>query len=82
MSDSSDHEPNLGDVSTVDQLPHNLDLVVGGVPCQAWSIAGKTLGFDDPRGRLWFDVCRHFVATVVLSNCEPSTYKQQFLAKY
>ncbi len=54
----SDHEPNLGNISEVDRLPQNLDLVVGGVPCQAWSIAGKTLGFDDPRGRLWFDVCR------------------------
>ncbi|RFP52745.1 MAG: hypothetical protein BJG00_018045 [Limnothrix sp. CACIAM 69d] len=82
LNHSSDQEPNLGDVSAVDQLLHNLDLVVGGVPCQAWSIAGKTLGFEDPRGRLWFDVCRHFVATVALSNCEPSTCKQQFLAKY
>ncbi|TAD77270.1 MAG: DNA cytosine methyltransferase [Oscillatoriales cyanobacterium] len=58
LSDGFKHEPNLGDVSAVDQLPQKLDLVVGGVPCQAWSIAGKTLGFDDPRGRLWFEVCR------------------------
>lgn len=51
-------ETNLGDVSQLQKLPPDLDLVVGGVPCQAWSIAGKTLGFEDPRGRLWFDVCR------------------------
>lgn len=50
--------PNLGDVSQVEQFPPDVDLVVGGVPCQAWSIAGKTLGFADPRGKLWFDVCR------------------------
>lgn len=51
-------ELNLGDVQTLSQLPFNIDLIVGGVPCQPWSIAGKIKGFDDPRGKLWFDVIR------------------------
>jgi DNA (cytosine-5)-methyltransferase 1 len=52
------HEVCLGDITQIQTLPPDIDLLVGGVPCQAWSIAGRTLGFDDPRGQLWFDVCR------------------------
>lgn len=54
----SPDEVRLGDITQLQMLPSDMDLLVGGVPCQAWSIAGRTLGFDDPRGRLWFDVCR------------------------
>jgi DNA (cytosine-5)-methyltransferase 1 len=31
------------------------DVVIGGPPCQAWSSAGKRLGWEDPRGRLWLE---------------------------
>ena len=31
-----------------------IDLVLAGCPCQAFSFAGKRLGFDDPRGQLFF----------------------------
>ena len=33
----------------------NFDLVIGGSPCQGFSIAGKQLNFDDPRSRLYFE---------------------------
>ena len=47
----------LGDITKIETLPH-IDLLVGGVPCQSWSVAGKMLGFDDPRGALWHDTIR------------------------
>jgi DNA (cytosine-5)-methyltransferase 1 len=47
----------LGDITKISKLPE-LDLLVGGVPCQSWSVAGKKRGFDDPRGKLWYDTIR------------------------
>lgn len=36
----------------------NIDIVTGGFPCQAFSHAGKGLGFEDTRGTLFFDFAR------------------------
>lgn len=33
----------------------DFDLVIGGSPCQGFSIAGKQLNFDDPRSKLYFE---------------------------
>lgn len=34
------------------------DGIIGGPPCQSWSVAGRGRGLDDPRGRLFFDYVR------------------------
>ncbi|MEY5060926.1 MAG: hypothetical protein RIS45_847 [Planctomycetota bacterium] len=36
----------------------DFDLLTGGVPCQAWSVAGKRGGFADPRGGMWGEFAR------------------------
>lgn len=40
-----------------DELPE-FDLLCGGFPCQAFSIAGTRKGFGDPRGTLFFELAR------------------------
>ena len=54
-SDPKSHD--LGDVTKIEKVP-NVDVLVGGVPCQSWSVAGKMKGFEDPRGKLWFDTIK------------------------
>lgn len=59
------HE-NYGDATTIDtdRIP-DIDLLVGGFPCQAFSVAGRRAGFDDARGTLFFEIAR------VLTNKRP-----------
>ena len=64
---------NYGDIRHINEneLP-DFDLLCGGFPCQAFSIAGKRGGFADPRGTLFFDIVRIIKAkqpgTVFLEN--------------
>lgn len=45
-----------------------VDIVVGGAPCQAFSMVGKRLGFEDARGTLFYEFAR------VIKESEPKVF--------
>lgn len=49
----------VGDITKlkVCDLP-KIDLLIGGSPCQGFSLAGKQLNFEDPRSKLFFEFVR------------------------
>lgn len=55
-------EIELHDITTVSDESirgfGSVDVICGGFPCQAFSIAGHRRGFEDTRGTLFFEICR------------------------
>lgn len=45
-----------------------IDLLMGGSPCQGFSFAGKQLNFEDPRSKLFFEFVR------ILKECNPTYF--------
>lgn len=62
------HNPNIPNLGSVTEIVNrtdvpNFNMLVGGFPCQSWSIAGLRKGFSDERGQLIynvFDILRKF----------------------
>lgn len=67
---------NYGDVpfgditlkSTKNKIPNGFDILCAGFPCQAFSLAGKRLGFAETRGTLFFDVAE------ILNKYQPKAF--------
>lgn len=59
-----------GDVAQLDftKFKGKVDVLSGGFPCQAFSYAGKKLGFEDARGTLFFEFAR------AVKECRPTIF--------
>lgn len=60
---------HLGDIRNIKacDLP-KIDILIGGSPCQGFSIAGKQLNFEDERSKLFFEYVR------LLKECNPKLF--------
>ena len=58
------------DIHDFDAKPYlgKVDLLVGGAPCQAFSMVGKRLGLEDTRGTLFYEFAR------VIQECKPKVF--------
>lgn len=52
-------EKPFGDITQIrpNSIP-DFDVLLGGFPCQPFSISGRKKGFEDTRGTLFFDICQ------------------------
>ena len=58
------------DIHQFDAKPYKgkVDILVGGAPCQAFSMVGKRLGLEDTRGTLFYEFAR------VINECKPKVF--------
>lgn len=59
----TENEEELNDITTITDEHFRLyrgqvDIITGGFPCQAFSIAGNRRGFEDTRGTIFFHIAR------------------------
>ena len=59
----TENEIDLGDITNISQeylsrFKEENDIVVGGSPCQSFSLAGSRKGFEDTRGTLFFEYAK------------------------
>lgn len=77
----------IGDVKEVyaENLPQ-IDLLIGGSPCQGFSFAGKQLNFEDDRSKLFFEFVRLLRATkpkyFLLENVKMKKQYQDIISEY
>ena len=57
------HKLVEGDIKQVklEEIP-NFDVLIAGFPCQAFSVAGEQKGFNDERGKIFFEIIRFLKA--------------------
>lgn len=51
-------EGDISKINFTNCIKEEVDVLTGGFPCQAFSYAGKSLGFEDARGTLVFEMAR------------------------
>ena len=65
---------------------YDIDLLIGGSPCQGFSFAGQQLNFDDPRSMLFFEYVRLFKALnpryFLLENVKMKKESQDIISEY
>lgn len=77
----------IGDVIKVKGLDlPNIDLLIGGSPCQGFSFAGKQLNFEDERSKLFFEYARLLKETkpkyFLLENVKMKKEYQDIISEY
>lgn len=77
----------LGDVTQVSGKDlENIDLLIGGSPCQGFSFAGKGLNFEDERSKLFFEFVRLLKETkpkyFLLENVKMKKEHQDIISEY
>lgn len=52
------YDKSIENLSVISDNLEPVDILTAGFPCQSFSLAGNKLGFEDPRGKLFFEIIR------------------------